>query len=212
MKNTDDNNQSSYKLKLTLKGQATRARIIEAAADLMAEQGIGRTSMEDVQRQAKVGASQLYHYFDDKKELVRAVIAHQAEAIFEAQQPYLGKLDSFEALQAWRNLIIEIQSGRQFKNGCSIDSLVGEIAESEEEVRSELVSCFAQWEGEISRGLHDMHARGVLRSDADPDGLALALLTALQGGLLLSRLRREVAPLATGLDAALGYIRSFAAN
>lgn len=166
--------------------------------------------MEDVQRQAKVGASQLYHYFHDKKELVRAVIAHQAEAVFEAQQPYLGNLDSFKALQAWRDLIIEIQMGRQFKNGCSIDSLVGEIAESEEEARSELVSWFAHWEGEISRGLHDMHARGVLRSEADPAGLALALLTALQGGLLLSRLRKEVTPLATGLDAALWYIRSFA--
>ncbi|MRN53973.1 TetR/AcrR family transcriptional regulator [Paenibacillus monticola] len=210
MKTSDDLNKTLYKLKLTSKGQATRNRIVEAAADLMSERGIGRTSVEDVQRLAKVSASQLYHYFSDKKELVRAVIAHQTEAVLDAQQPYLSKLDSFEALQSWRDLIIEIQTQRQCKTGCPIGSLVGEISETEEEARSELVSCFAQWEAEISRGLHEMYNRGELRSESNPASLALALLTALQGGLLLSQVRREVAPLAAGLDAVLDHIRSFA--
>nr|WP_308217722.1 hypothetical protein [Streptantibioticus silvisoli] len=44
---------------------------------------------------------------------------------------------------------------------------------------------FALWEKSIRDGLHAMRDRGVLRCEADPDRLGLALLTALQGGLLL---------------------------
>jgi hypothetical protein len=56
-----------------------------------------------------------------------------------------------------------------------------------------------------------MRDRGELRADADPDRLALATLAALQGGLLLSQTRRDPAPLATGLDAAIAHIRTYSA-
>jgi len=49
-----------------------------------------------------------------------------------------------------------------------------------------------------------MHARGELA--ADPDALALALLAALQGGLLLTKIKRDTAPLEAALDAMLELI------
>jgi hypothetical protein len=48
-----------------------------------------------------------------------------------------------------------------------------------------------------------MHARGGLTPDADPDALALALLAALQGGLLLTQIERDTKPLEAALDAML---------
>jgi TetR/AcrR family transcriptional repressor of nem operon len=51
-----------------------------------------------------------------------------------------------------------------------------------------------------------MHRRGEL--DGDPDELALALLCALQGGLLLTQLHRAVHPLEVTLDAMLDHIGS----
>ena len=53
-----------------------------------------------------------------------------------------------------------------------------------------------------------MHARGELRKDADPERLALGLLAALQGGLLLTQIRRDAAPLEAALDLAIDHIRS----
>ena len=46
---------------LTTKGRATRARILEAAAGLVFLHGVTRTGIEDMQREAGVSASQLYH-------------------------------------------------------------------------------------------------------------------------------------------------------
>jgi hypothetical protein len=56
-----------------------------------------------------------------------------------------------------------------------------------------------------------MRAHGDLRADADTDKLALALLTTLQGGLLLTQTRRNTDPLRTGIDAMIRCIRSYAA-
>ncbi|MBE7188960.1 MAG: TetR/AcrR family transcriptional regulator, partial [Jatrophihabitans endophyticus] len=53
---------------------------------------------------------------------------------------------------------------------------------------------------------------GTLRADADTDRLALALLAALQGGLLLTQTRRTTAPLETALDTTIELIRSYAAR
>jgi len=86
---------------LTRKGQATRERILEAATELIGLHGVAGTSTEDVRKAAGVSGSQLYHYFDSKQALIRAVITRQADAPLVPGQPIMGVLDSFDALRAW---------------------------------------------------------------------------------------------------------------
>ena len=96
--------------RLTVKGRATRARIIDAAARLMYEKGAAHTSLEDVRKAAKASGSQMSHYFADKRSLVRAVIAHQADAVMaDHHDPGLGNLDSIAALREWAQRIVEQQ-------------------------------------------------------------------------------------------------------
>lgn len=195
--------------RLTPRGHVTRERIVAEAARLMFEDGVAGTSIEDVKAAAGVSSSQLYHYFADKQALVRAVIAHQTDAVLEAQQPLLGRLDSLEALRAWRDLTVEFQ--REHQRGCPIGSLAGELAKTNAEACADLELGFGRWESAIRDGLHAMRDRGELRREADPDRLALAVLAALQGGLLLTQVRRLTAPLEAALDAMLDHIASLAA-
>ena len=73
---------------LTRKGQETRQRIVDAAADLIFQQGVAHTTIDDVRAAAEVPSSQLYHYFDDKPALVRAVVDHQADTIVAGQETF----------------------------------------------------------------------------------------------------------------------------
>ena len=75
--------------------------------------------------------------------------------------------------------------------------------------RMAVASGFLRWEGAIREGLAAMHARGEL--DADPEDLALAVLAALQGGLMLTQIQRNVRPLEVALDAALDHVAMLAA-
>jgi AcrR family transcriptional regulator len=195
------------KHRLTKKGRETRTRIVAAAAKLMFERGVAGTSVEDVQQEAGISTSQLYHYFKDKRELVLAVIVYQTELVMSEQEPLLSNLDSMEALRTWRDAIVQLQIERQ--GGCPIGSLASELSDTEPSARIELATGFMQWELAIRQGLRAMHERGVIRADANPDKLALALLTALQGGLLLTQCYKERSPLEVVLDVMLEHIAGF---
>ena len=196
---------------LTRKGQATRDRIVRAAADLIFEQGAGAVSMLDVRRAAGVSGSQLSHYFGDRESLVRAVIALQADEVVRAHQvPELDRLDSFAALERWAEINIERLKQNQCQGGCTFGSLAGELAESGEDFRAALARGFDRWETLFRDGLSLMRDRGDLRPDADPERLTYALVAALQGGMLLAQTARDPAPLEVALSAVLEYVRSYA--
>jgi AcrR family transcriptional regulator len=194
--------------RLTPKGQATRARILEAAIALIARQGVAGTSVEDVRAAAEVSGSQLYHYFDSKQALIRAVITRQAESFLDPSLPRISTLDSFDALRAWADAAID-QQRQSGCRGCSLGSLAGELSVSDEESRGDLANGFLQWKDLILNGLRAMRDRGELRPDADLEQFAFALLSALQGGVLLSQTMLDVRPLEAAMNATLAHIASF---
>jgi AcrR family transcriptional regulator len=194
--------------KLTPKGHATRARIVAAAAQRIQAHGATRTSTEEICEAAGVSSSQLYHYFADKGSLVRAVIAYQTERVLGVQREYLGHLDSIHALRKWRDLLVGIEQGLQCEGGCPLGTLAAQLAETSHAARVDLCSAFERWEDGIRSGLRTMYDRGEFPKSVDPDRLALALLAAVEGGFLLTQVRRTTAPLEDALDTVLDYIES----
>ena len=71
---------------------------------------------------------------------------------------------------------------------------------------------FEQWSAAISDGLRALHAAGHLRADLDPDDLAVTLLAAVQGGLLLAQVQRDTRPLETAVDTVLALATSKASR
>jgi len=159
-----------------------------------------------VKEAAGVSSSQLYHYFGDKQALIHAVIAHQSDAVITAQEPLLGKLDSLDALRAWRDQAVAIERRLHCKGGCPIGALAGELAEVDPEARADIAAGFARWEDAIGAGIRAMHERRELPAEVDPDRLALALLAAHQGGLVLTQVRRDPAPLEAALDEMIDHV------
>lgn len=206
MTDTDDQ-------RLTPKGRATRERIIRAAAGLIFERGVAGTSIDDVRQVAGVSGSQMTHYFTDKRSLIRSVVAWQADTVVEFHQlPDLGELDTFEALDLWVELNIAYQKSLSCQGGCKFGSLAGELAERDDETRSDLARGFERWEALFRHGLRLMRQRGDLRRDANPDELAYCLLAALQGGMLLAQTKRDVRPLEAALKTTVAHVRSFATD
>jgi AcrR family transcriptional regulator len=198
-------------IRLTPKGRATRDRIVQTAADLIFRQGVVGTSIDDVRKATGVSGSQMTHYFRDKRSLVRAVIAWQCDTVIGLhEQPALGGLDSFEALDLWAELNIARQRELDCEGGCSFGSLAGELAMSDAETRADLAEGFGRWETLFRQGLTAMRDRGDLRPDADPGELAAALLASLQGGMLLTKTTRDIRPLEAALKTALDHVKSYA--
>ena len=201
---------SSDRPRLTRKGAATRARIVDAAAELIFQQGVARTTVEEVRDGAGVSSSQLYHYFDDKPALVRAVIERQADRMIGTQERF--DLSSLDGLREWRDFVVDHARNTGGHGGCPIGSIGSELAETEPEARAVVAASFKRWEASIMAGLLRMHALGRLAPEADPRQLALATLAALQGGLLLAKVQRDPEPLAAALDAMLTLIATLSST
>jgi AcrR family transcriptional regulator len=197
--------------RLTPKGAATRERILRAATDLIARNGVNGTGIEDVRTAAGVSGSQVSHYFENKQALIRAVIARQADAVPVPDAPIMGTLDSFEALRAWADAAIERQGENDCRGDCTLGSLAAELSATDEVSRGDLSQGFLRWEQLLHSGLAAMQDRGELRADADLEELSYTLLTALQGGALMTQTMRTTRPLQAAMNAALAYVRSFAA-
>jgi AcrR family transcriptional regulator len=195
----------------TAKGRATRKRIVAAAAALIRERGVAETSLDDVIERAGVSKSQLYLYFEGRAALLREVVAHNAELVLEAQEPHLYSLESWKAIRAWLDALVELQVTAGARGGCPVGSLVGQLAEADEQTRNVLADAFARWEEPLRRGLRSMQERGKLDRKAEPDRLATATLASIQGGLVLTQSRRDPSQLAVAVEAAYAHLRTHAA-
>jgi len=173
--------------------------------------GVRGASLDDVIVAAGVSKSQLYHYFANKDDLVRAVIARQTARVFDAQRPLLDELDSWVAIAGWFDGLVRLQEEGGCIGGCPIGALASELADKDEAARADLVGSFDAWEGYLARGLERMRARGELVATAEPASLAEAAMASIQGGLLLTQTRKRAPPLRVALDAALAYLRTVAA-
>jgi TetR/AcrR family transcriptional regulator, transcriptional repressor for nem operon len=196
---------------LTPKGVQTRQRIVATAADLILQRGVAGTTLEDVRAEAGVSSSQIYHYFADKEALVRAVVDYRAQTLVEEiHGPMLAAIEDIDGLRAWRDTIVSFQENAGCQGGCPLGSLGSELAELDHVAREDVAAGCSRWEAAIRGCLQGMRDRGQLIATADPGQLAAAMLAALQGGLLLAQIERNVRPLAAALDTMILLAESLA--
>jgi len=192
----------------TARGRATRERILGAATALIAERGVAGTSLDDVRARAGASKSQLYLYFADRDALLRAVATATCDAVLGVQADALAACDSLAGIERYMDALVAFQVQQHARGGCPIGSLAGQLAERDEGARLALGDGFERWESELRNGLEAIGARGELRDGTDPGLLANQTLAALQGGLLLTQVRRDPAQLRIAADAALELIRA----
>src|SRR5262252_2018008 len=194
----------------TGRGRASRERIVERAAELVAERGVEGTSLDEVLAAAGASKSQLYHYFAGRDELVEAAVARRCAQVLGELTQALGGVATLAELEA---MLAGFIAGfeQQGLPGCPVGSLASEVAERNEGARLQAAAAFDAWEGLFADALERMRERGELRADASPGGLATALLASIEGGLLLSQTRKQAASLRIAVEAALAHVRTYRA-
>jgi TetR/AcrR family transcriptional repressor of nem operon len=190
----------------TDRGRLTRQRIVAAATEVVAEKGALGASLDEVGARAPASRSQLYHYFDDKNDLLRAVAEATNDTVLDGQRDLFDHLDTWDGLVRWSDALVALQQERGGQGGCPIANLLGQLGERDDAIRAVLADGFDRWETAIRAGLAAMVESGELRPDADAGWLASSTLASLQGGLVLSQARRDPLALRRALDGALALI------
>ena len=189
----------------TARGAATRARIVNAATDLVRAHGVANTAIDAVIEASKVSKSQIYHYFADKDDLVLAVIQRQAECVLGMHEELLRKLNSVAGLRRWRDAVVELTRQTNCAGGCPLGSLAAELSETPR-TRAALAEGFARWASYFEMAFARIQTRAGRRPSADLKEFSEAMLASLQGGLLLAQTMRSTRPLELALDMAIDHV------
>ena len=195
---------------LTAKGRATRDRIIEGAAAVLREKGVSLATLDDVMARTRTSKSQLFHYFPaGKDQLLLAVAQFEADQVLEDQEPYLGCLDSWEAWQQWRDLVVKRyeEQGDQ----CPLGSLFLHLGRSTPGARAIVTELMRQWQASLATGIRTLQAAGHVPADLDVEQRSAALLAGIQGGVSILQATGQATHLRAALDQAIGDLRRAAA-
>jgi AcrR family transcriptional regulator len=163
--------------------EATRARIVASARELFAERGYARVSTSQVLERAAVSRGGLYHHFDGKLALFRAVWEELEDETVERVVARLGDVtDPFDALVAGAEAYFDLcAEWREFQ------------AISLGDARS--VLSWEDWrDGSTPRGLGMAMQLLTAAMDAgrirrgDPEALGYLLVAAMiEGGTMIAR-------------------------
>ena len=193
---------------ITERGRATRQRIIEATGREILASGIGGTTLDTVRAATLTSKSQLFHYFPGgKAELVREVAVWESGELLAAQKPHIDDLGSWESWDAWRDALVDYYIGLG-RWACPIGSMATQAAMTDPELARIITESMTSWRVSLAAGVTKMQAAGKVQAAADPKRIAVAILAALQGGLVLSQPEKASWPLEAAIDSALDVLHT----
>jgi TetR/AcrR family transcriptional repressor of nem operon len=179
-------------------GRSTREAIVEAATRLMHVRGYQNTSLDDVLRESGVGKGNFYYHFRSKEDLGFAIldqlVARFVERTLEPcfSDPSTPRLAQ---VRCFLDRILEAQRRSNCVGGCAMGNLASELSDVHEGFRGRLASVFTQWRDRLTMVLAEAQARGEVVASCRPDAAAQFLVAGLEGGILLTKVSKDIAVL-----------------
>ncbi|MBA3288918.1 MAG: TetR/AcrR family transcriptional regulator [Acidimicrobiia bacterium] len=192
----------------TARGRETKEHIVDVAARLMHMQGVDATSLDQILAESGTGKGQMYHYFSTKTDLVEAVLRHQLQRVLADQRRF--DIATWDGIERWLDSMLRAHAERGFRGGCPLGSLIAEVVDRDDRLRAVATEAFTLWEDQMAAGLRALQDRGELRDDADPRRLAEEAMATIQGGYLLSTMKRRAQTMQHALAAVFERLASFA--
>src|SRR5258707_5944805 len=147
--------------------QKNRERILEVAKQEFARSGTN-ASLDDIVRQAGVGAGTLYRHFPTREALIEAVYRTEVEKLAAAEKKFSETMRPIEALRAWMFLFVDYVAAKQII-APALNTLVGGPSKLYEGSRGQI-------QGAIDALAMRAIQSGDIRSDLDPFDLLRALI------------------------------------
>ena len=195
----------------TEKGRRAKQTIVATAADLVQHRGVADTKINDVLDACGMGKSQFYHYFADKDELVREVVQYRAQTFYQERflEP-MRSVKSLTGLRQWLRDFGDMVVAGQYIGGCPVGSLAMQLSQDERILREAINQVLNELYQSFYDALERIRDRGDFPKSANIDQLAIYLVGAFQGGLLLSRSYQDPTKLRTVLRQAETHFKQLA--
>jgi TetR/AcrR family transcriptional repressor of nem operon len=165
------------------RGSGKRERLAAAAARVLHEQGVERTTLADIARAADVPVGNVYYYFKTKDELIEAVIESRAANVRELLESLDRRRRPAARLKGLARNWLEARDMVAVQ-GCPLGTLSVELVDHGNGLDRQATKLFSDL---IDWSAEQFHAMGC----RDPRDHALTLISTVQGAALLSSTFRD---------------------
>jgi AcrR family transcriptional regulator len=147
--------------------QRNRERILEVAKEAFTRSGAD-ASLDDIARQAGVGAGTLYRHFPTRDALIEAVYRSEVEKLAAAERKFTETMPPIDALRTWMLLFVDHIAAKQII-APALNSVVGGPSKLYE-------GSYGLVHGAIDTLVKRAIKSGDIRKDLDPFDLLRALI------------------------------------
>src|SRR5271163_251596 len=147
--------------------QRNRGRILEVAKQAFTRSG-ANASLDDIAKEAGVGAGTLYRHFPTRDALIEAVYRTEVEKLAAAERKFSDAMPPVEALRAWMMLFVDYIATKQII-APALNTLVGGPSRLYEGTRAHIQGAI---EALVKRAIKS----GDIREDLEPFDLLRALI------------------------------------
>ena len=192
-----------------VRGAETRIRIIRTAADLFHKQGARATSPDEIIEASRTGKGQFYHYFKSKEGLVHEVLQAYLDEIKTGTSRVNYEIDSWKDLERWFAAQVELQKGYEMTRGCPFGTLGNEVTENDELIRLDLSLIFEVIRSKLAAFFLREKAKGKLAKQANAERMADFCIAAMQGAMLMGKIKRSSQTVETSIEEALAHLKGY---
>ena len=179
------------------KKQINRENLLNQGVTLLMEQGYHGTGLKSILDAVQIPKGSFYNYFGSKEHFGAEVIQHYIDPFIKQLTAHLqqSENDALGALQRYFDeSIVELEKA-QFKGGCLLGNLMGEIGDTSDLCQKSLQSAVNRYRDLLQSGLTQAQQQGTVRTDKSAEDMADLLVNAWQGALLRMKIEKSSIPL-----------------
>jgi len=198
-----------YRLVQIVKGEATKQKILDAAADLIHQHGMNVVSIGDVLKASKTGKSQFYYHFKSRDDLINSVLKLNKTRICEL----LSKpLESWEDVRNWIFIHAEYQRNMEFNRGCPFGTAAYSLMPDQDREREPLQTILDTMRNRLTIFLENEKKARRLREDTEINKLGSFSVAAIQGALIIGMVEKADKSVLSAMEEAYAHLESFRIN
>jgi TetR/AcrR family transcriptional repressor of nem operon len=183
-----------------------RERLLSQGVAMLTEQGYHGTGLKEILDAVNIPKGSFYNYFGSKENFGAEVIQHYIQPFIVLLARHLQQTedDALGALQRYFNELISELEKADFKGGCLLGNLMGEIGDTSEICQKSLRSAVNRYRDLLQHGLECAQQQGTVRTDKSAQAMADLLVNTWQGALLRMKIDKSSVPLKQCCDDLLG--------
>lgn len=174
-----------------------KENLLAQGVGLLMRQGYHGTGLKEILDAVQIPKGSFYNYFPSKERFAAEVIQHYITPFTIQLDAHLQKpnIDALTALKNYFNELITELEKTQYKGGCLLGNLMGEIGDTSPLCQKSLQLAVHTYRNLLATGLKKAQTEGTVRTDKSADEMADFLVNAWQGALLRMKIEQSIEPI-----------------